>query len=87
MTEPTMKCPKCKGECWRDSVDIGVGTQYGPWGCVECGWSETSEYDLSEGQDPFDVEGGAIDQFGSYHPPGSSMALGYRLAKLVEVSK
>jgi hypothetical protein len=25
--------------------------------------------------------GGAIDQYGGYHPPGSSMALAYRLAR------
>ena len=35
-----MKCPKCGTECWRDEVDIGVGTQYGPWYCDNCGWSQ-----------------------------------------------
>ena len=35
-----MKCPRCGGECWRDEVDIGVGIQYGPWGCSECHWQE-----------------------------------------------
>jgi hypothetical protein len=35
-----MKCPKCNSECVRDEVDIGVGTQYGPWVCMECGWRE-----------------------------------------------
>jgi hypothetical protein len=35
-----MKCPECGEDCDRDSVDIGVGIQYGPWGCYACGWSE-----------------------------------------------
>jgi hypothetical protein len=64
-----MKCPKCGEECHCDSVDVGVGVIHGPYGCPGCGWSEDSEYDLSEGQDPVDEKGGAIDQYGSYHPP------------------
>jgi hypothetical protein len=79
-----MKCPKCGGHCDRDSVDVGVGTIYGPYGCGECAWSEDSEYDLSNGKDPVDDKGGAIDQYGGYHPPGSSRALAYRLAKKFE---
>lgn len=74
-------CPKCSGETYRDSVDVGVGVIYGPAGCIECGWSESESYDLSDGRDPVDEKGGAIDQFGGYHPPGSSMALAYRLAR------
>lgn len=73
-----MKCPKCGGTCHRDSVDIGVGVQHGPYGCEECGWSESDEYDLSEGQDPVDERGGVKDQFGGYHPPGSMVALAIR---------
>jgi predicted RNA-binding Zn-ribbon protein involved in translation (DUF1610 family) len=38
--EVTMNCPQCNGQCWRDEVDIGVGVQYGPWNCEECGWYE-----------------------------------------------
>jgi hypothetical protein len=38
-----MNCPKCNAECIRDEVDIGVGVQYGPWGCPECGWSQQDE--------------------------------------------
>jgi len=79
-----MKCPKCGEECHCDSVDVGVGVIHGPYGCPGCGWSEGSEYDLSEGQDPVDEKGGAIDQYGSYHPPGSSMSLAYRLARKFE---
>jgi hypothetical protein len=45
-----MNCPKCGEECWRDSVDVGVGYQYGPWGCPGCGWSESKQYDHSEGK-------------------------------------
>lgn len=73
-------CPKCGGETHQDSVDIGVGVIHGPRGCVECAWSESPEYDLSEGRTPVDEKGGAIDQFGGYHPPGSTLALAYRLA-------
>ena len=40
-----MKCPECGGSCWRDEVDIGVGTQYGPWRCEECAWYEGHEVD------------------------------------------
>ncbi len=79
------KCPKCKcDELHRDEADVGVGIIYGPWGCPQCGWSEHPSYDLSEGKDPVDIKGGAIDQYGGYHPPGSSMALAYRLAKMGE---
>jgi hypothetical protein len=81
MPEPAYCCPKCGAECHRDSVDVGVGIIDGPYGCPGCGWSEDSEYDLSEGKDPVDERGGAIDQYGGYHPPGSSMALAYRLAR------
>ncbi len=36
-----MICPTCgSSHCDRDAVDIGVGTQYGPWSCSECGWVE-----------------------------------------------
>ena len=84
MSEHEKSCPKCGAECWRDSVDNGVGIQYGPWGCSNCGWSEDPEYDLSTGKNPVDEKGGAIDQYGGYHPPGSSMALAYRLAEKME---
>lgn len=36
-----MICPKCGSDhVDRDEVDIGVGTQCGPWGCFDCGWVE-----------------------------------------------
>jgi predicted nucleic-acid-binding Zn-ribbon protein len=38
------KCPKCGSDhAEREAVDIGVGTQYGPLVCLDCGWSETDE--------------------------------------------
>jgi hypothetical protein len=77
----TYLCPNCSEPCDRDSVDVGVGIIHGPRGCPGCGWSEDPEYDLSTGRDPVDERGGAIDQYGGYHPPGSSMALAYRLAR------
>lgn len=79
-----MKCPRCNEDCDRDSVDVGVGVIHGPYGCASCGWSENEEYDLSGSKDPVDEKGGAIDQWGGYHPPGSSRALGYRLARSFE---
>ena len=75
-----MFCPKCGTECCRDEVDVGVGVVTGPYGCPVCGWSEDPLYDLSEGQNPLDENGGAMDQYGSYHPPGSSMAAAIRMA-------
>jgi hypothetical protein len=52
MTEKK-SCPKCGKSCDRDEVDIGVGTQYGPWCCNWCGWSEDKSlqepyFDLNE---------------------------------------
>jgi predicted RNA-binding Zn-ribbon protein involved in translation (DUF1610 family) len=38
-----MDCPDCGSECWRDEVDIGVGTMHGPWHCPNCGWKESHE--------------------------------------------
>lgn len=74
-------CPKCNGETHQDSVDIGVGIIHGPRGCTVCGWSEASEYDLSEGQSSVQDDGSVIDQFGGLHPSGSNVALVYKLAE------
>ncbi len=41
-----LHCPKCGDGCWREEVDLGVGTDYGPWGC-SCGWSDDQYYDCS----------------------------------------
>lgn len=56
-------CPKCGEECERDSVHIGIGMIHGPYGCPSCGWSESKEYDLSEGQNPI-KDGYITDQYG-----------------------
>jgi len=59
-----MKCPNCGSEeVWRDEVDVGVGVIYGPYGCADCGWSESAKYDASE--QPLD-EG--LDQWGGFTP-------------------
>lgn len=47
-----MICPKCREDCDRDEVDVGVGVIYGPWGCYACGWSEYADYDRSNGPSP-----------------------------------
>jgi hypothetical protein len=44
-----MDCPKCKSECFREDVDVGVGIIYGPYGCAQCGWSEDPYYNSSNG--------------------------------------
>ena len=65
-----MNCPKCKGFCERDDVDIGVGVIYGPYGCPGCGWSENPEYDHSQGPSPAQLKAGPdryVDQFGESH--------------------
>ena len=60
-------CPKCGSECWRDSAGIGVGVIYGPYGCP-CGWSESTEYDVSDGP-KLTAEGYEVDQWGGATPP------------------
>ena len=40
-TKALEKCPKCNSEHTdRIAVDIGIGTQFGPLECSECGYSE-----------------------------------------------
>lgn len=66
----TQNCEKCGAECSREEVDVGVGIIYGPWGCPECGWSESSQYDVSEGR-KYTKNGYMLDQFGNAYPPGN----------------
>ena len=70
MNNLTMNCPLCGDNCMRDKVDIGVGTIYGPFGCP-CGWSESAEYDRSNGESPANIaEAGSdrvTDQYGDNH--------------------
>lgn len=80
------RCPKCGGETHQDSVDVGVGMIFGPRGCTECGWSEDEEYNMTNPENRKPTEhGGYKDQFGGYHPPGSSMALAHKLAEREEL--
>lgn len=58
-------CPKCGEECCRDSVDVGVGVIYGPWGCI-CGWSSDPHYDASDGPSPAQKEHGSSKYVDSY---------------------
>lgn len=59
-------CPNCGYSAWRESVDVGVGILFGPWGC-QCGWSESDEYNKLNG--PTWSEGGArTDQYGYLYP-------------------
>lgn len=70
------KCPNCgsEGTLDRESVDIGVGTMYGPWGCHACRWSESSKYDCSKGPAAADADGECFhDQFGMGLPRRSLM--------------
>lgn len=42
--DPQQDCPHCgKDALIRDEVDIGVGTQYGPWHCQACGYSDDED--------------------------------------------
>lgn len=73
------KCPKCGStDIHRDEVDIGVGIQYGPYGCATCGWSEWEEYDFSDGKSRVAEDGGVWDQYGGYYPASSPFAKLYR---------
>ena len=42
-------CPHCGEGCDRESVDVGIGIMHGPWGCGNCGWSSSPEYDSRVG--------------------------------------
>ncbi len=51
MTNEKETCPNCGSDhVDRDAVDIGVGTQYGPLGCLDCGWSEQGQGEQSEAE-------------------------------------
>lgn len=73
MNQEQFTCPKCHcPECWRDSVHNGIAMLYGPWGCPECGWSEDSEFDVSNGPKITD-DGYRLDQFGGATPIPKTM--------------
>lgn len=67
-------CPRCdERELWRESVDVGVGIIYGPYGCPSCGWSEHEEYDLQKGGG-VQPDGSYIDPYGGLLPAGNPIA-------------
>ncbi|QWY83271.1 hypothetical protein [Rhizobium phage RHph_X2_25] len=73
MTEEGV-CPRCdEGELYRDSVDVGVGTIYGPWGCPCCGWSESEAYDLEFGGG-VQANGSYLDPYGGLTPAANPIA-------------
>jgi hypothetical protein len=59
-------CPHCGESCDRESVDVGLGVIYGPWGCASCGWSSDPQYDSREGL-RYDGEDRVFDQWGVSH--------------------
>lgn len=55
--EKDPRCPNCGDDSLdRESVDVGVGFIYGPWGCYSCGWSSDARFDRSQGPAPADAE-------------------------------
>lgn len=62
-------CPHCKEEVDRVDVDNGVGIQYGPYGCYNCGWSEYPEYDCrkewADGKEKEEGDG-VVDPLGGW---------------------
>jgi hypothetical protein len=79
-----MKCPKCGEACERDSVHNGIAMLFGPYGCPQCKWSESEEYDFSTDKNPIDERGGVSDQYGGYYPPGSLTALAHARRKAAQ---
>jgi hypothetical protein len=53
MAEFTCTCGST--DCWREEVDIGVGTMMGPWRCNACGITHRDA--LVEGLDMLEEDG------------------------------
>lgn len=62
----TCDCPHCGEACDRESVDVGIGVIYGPWGCPSCGWSADDRYDSRAGIRR-DGDDRVFDQYGTSH--------------------
>jgi len=43
-----VNCPECGSLCDRDEGDVGVGIIAGPWGCIECGWTEDDAFPMTD---------------------------------------
>jgi len=69
----TGQCPHCGEQAQQDSVDVGVGVIFGPWGCSACGWSESEDYDGEFGGG-VQVDGGYLDPMGNLYPAASPLA-------------
>ena len=70
MTDPSVPpgtCPSCGSQCHREEADVGIGIMHGPWGCPECGWSESPEYDQLDGL-TYSEGGYRTDQYGWLYP-------------------
>ena len=66
MIDKKIDCPNCVNEAFRESVDVGVGVIFGPYGCY-CGWSENDKYNLLTGP-KITEKGGILDQWGGLTP-------------------
>lgn len=57
---PEFTCSCGSSDCWREEVDIGVGTMYGPWRCNACGVTHRDQLDadmeMIEEEGPMDLE-------------------------------
>lgn len=52
------ECPKCKSECVRDEIDVGVGSVCGTWHCINCGWEMADDNPFKDAMDKYRVEEG-----------------------------
>jgi hypothetical protein len=43
-----MKCPECGAPCYREEVDIGVGTYCSEYWCSECEWEESKGFPMED---------------------------------------
>lgn len=67
------QCPRCGEETYQDSVDVGVGVIFGPWGCTACAWSEDEAYDGQFGGG-VQENGSYLDPMGNLYPAASPIA-------------